>query len=79
MDAIKKGSAKWKAESKLSFGDFVALVDFLTESDNKHVIKANEEDLLELPLCDWMSKLKALQAASVICTVESAQHRLNEL
>ena len=72
MDAIKEQSAKWKADSKLSFGDFVALVDFLTESGNKHIIKANEEDLLALPLCDWMSKLKTIQAASDICTVESA-------
>jgi len=50
LDTIKSSAAQWTPESKLSFEEFAALVDFLSESSNKHLIQSKAKVLLELPL-----------------------------
>ena len=79
MGSLKTFTLQWKSEQKISFDEFVALIDILTESGNNHLIKANEEELLELPLWQWMERLTTLQNADNICDVESIQFRLNQL
>jgi hypothetical protein len=53
LDAITDSVPQWKSEYKLSFDQFVSLVTFLMTGANKHIIRANEEDLIALPLGQW--------------------------
>lgn len=55
------------------------MVDFLTESDLRYIVKANESKLTGLPLNKWMERLTELQVGSTVYDVESIQYRLNQI
>ena len=79
LSAIAVQAPKWSSDQKLSFGQFDELVDFLTESDMRYIVKSNESKLTGLPLNKWMERLTELQVASTVCDAESIQYRLNQL
>ena len=79
LTSICTNAPQWKPYSKLSYDDFKELGRFLTHSENKYLILAKKEDLSDLPLCQWIERLNAAKAKSLISDVSSIQYRLNQL
>lgn len=46
---------------------------------DKHIVRTNEEKLIDLPINKWMERLTALKTDSIVCDVASIKHRLNQL
>lgn len=66
-------SMKGIVMEKLSFQDYVTLIDLLSMSKNKELIDLNREALLALPLSIWSNTIQEMQAASLIEDITSVK------
>lgn len=66
-------------QKRLTLKEYELLIELLSANENKNAVQQNESVLLELPLPEWLSKVKELAAAKSFVNEKSVQEYLAQL